>query len=361
MNGPVQSQSRRTLWSAVDLLAHEFPEPRWAVPGIIPEGLTLLAGPPKVGKSWLSLNLATSVAAGKPALGSVDVEPGHVLYLALEDTPRRLQRRLDTVLASNPPPEQLGFAVEWPPMPSGGADLLHKTLAAKPDTRLVVVDVLAKVRGSSDTRGSMYDADYAAMGHLKTLADTHNVAIVVIHHVRKSGSEDFLETISGTNGLAGAADTITVLRRARNAADATLHITGRDVEETEYALTFNPMTGAWSLLDGPAADYTLGDTRRQILELLRTSRTPLRPAEIAARLTLRPDTVRQTCSRMAKAGQLTTDGAGHYAPNPPEAETEAPAATRDTSPNCHAPLTWANDSSDRRDSAAHLALSGKAA
>ncbi len=351
---------RRSLWSATDLLAHQFPEPRWAVPGVIPEGLTLLAGPPKVGKSWLSLNLGVAVATGTPALGSVQVDAGHVLYLALEDTPRRLQRRLHTVIVDQTIPEQLAFAVDWPPMPAGGADLLHKTLAAAPDTRLIVVDVLAKVRGNTDTRGSMYDADYVAMGHLKAVADAHNTAVVVVHHVRKSGSEDFLETISGTNGLAGAADTIAVLRRSRNAADAVLHITGRDVEEAEHALRFDSATGTWSLLDGPATDYTLGDTRRAILTLLRETGHALRPAEIAARLALRADAVRQTCVRMAKDGQLVADG-GHYEAPPSSAgnaasielpvDSSGVAAHSDTSTDCHTASTWGNDSSDRGDTA----------
>ena len=251
---------RRSLWSATDLLAHQFPEPRWAVPGVIPEGLTLLAGPPKVGKSWLSLNLGVAVATGSPALDSVEVNAGHVLYLALEDTPRRLQRRLHTVIVDQTVPEQLAFAVDWPPMPTGGADLLHKTLTSTPDTRLVVVDVLAKVRGNTDTRGSMYDADYAAMGHLKAVADAHNTAVVVVHHVRKSGSEDFLETISGTNGLAGAADTIAVLRRSATPPmpSCTSPVVTSKKPNTHSVSTPPPAHGPFS--DGP-----LPTTRLEIL------------------------------------------------------------------------------------------------
>ncbi|WP_261763881.1 AAA family ATPase, partial [Pseudonocardia asaccharolytica] len=97
-----------------------FPEPRWAVPGLVCEGVTLLAGPPKVGKSWLSLNLALDIAAGRPALGSIEVEPGPVLYLALEDTPRRLQSRMRTVLADRPAPEGLTLSIACEPMPAGG-------------------------------------------------------------------------------------------------------------------------------------------------------------------------------------------------------------------------------------------------
>src|SRR6185437_183029 len=111
----------RTSWTADELMAAEFPPVRWAVPGLIAEGVNLLAGPPKVGKSWLSLGLALSVAAGTPALGSVEVEAGPVLYLALEDTPRRLQSRMRKILDGRRAPHGLTLATTCPPLPEGGA------------------------------------------------------------------------------------------------------------------------------------------------------------------------------------------------------------------------------------------------
>jgi hypothetical protein len=102
--GHLQAARPRTSWTAAELLAEEFPEPRWAVPGIVPEGCILLAGPPKVGKSWLTLGLGLSVASGGKALGRLAVPAGPVLYLALEDTPRRLKARLLKMLAGDPAP-----------------------------------------------------------------------------------------------------------------------------------------------------------------------------------------------------------------------------------------------------------------
>ncbi|MGI8701240.1 MAG: AAA family ATPase [Nocardioidaceae bacterium] len=99
MSSTVQPTRPRTSWTAAELMACEFPEPRWAVPGIIAEGVTLLAGAPKVGKSWLALGLGIAVATGGKALGALDVMEGDVLYLALEDPPRRLQDRLAKVLS----------------------------------------------------------------------------------------------------------------------------------------------------------------------------------------------------------------------------------------------------------------------
>ncbi|OLT22936.1 hypothetical protein BJF78_32745 [Pseudonocardia sp. CNS-139] len=109
----------RTSWGALELMSMSFPEPRWAVPGVICEGVTLLAGPPKVGKSWLALGLALDIAAGWAALGSIPVEPGPVLYLALEDTARRLQSRMRTVLAGREAPAGLTLAISCPPLPPG--------------------------------------------------------------------------------------------------------------------------------------------------------------------------------------------------------------------------------------------------
>lgn len=304
-------QRPRTAWQADELMAMSFPEPTWAVPGIVAEGVTLLAGPPKVGKSWLALNLGLSIAAGTPALGRITVDQGSVLYLALEDWPRRLQERMGIVLAGRAAPADLTLDVYCPPMPAG-AGYIAEWLDTNPGARLVVIDVFTKVRGHA-SGNSAYEADYAAVGVIKDLADTYGIPIMVVHHVRKASADDFLQTVSGTNGLAGAADAVLVLERARAQADGILHITGRDVEEAEHAMAFHPPTGTWRILDGPATDYQMNDTRQLITRHLRDypGRTP---AEIATALDMPRDTIRQTCKRMHDAGQLTTQPGGKYHP-----------------------------------------------
>lgn len=304
---------RRTAWDAQELMNMSFPEPRWAVPGLVCEGVTLLAGPPKVGKSWLSLNLALDIAAGDQALGSIDVEPGPVLYLALEDTPRRLQSRMKTVLAGRPAPEGLTLSIACDPMPAGGDEQVDAWLTAHPGARLVVIDVFAKVRGNPPPGVAAYDADYGAMSRIKRIADRHGVAVLLVHHVRKAAAEDFLATVSGTNGLAGAADAVVVLERARAQADGVLHVTGRDVDETDYPLAFNPELGTWRLLDGRAEDYLMRDTRSLVMRYLRDY-PGHKPKQIADALHLDPGTVRQTCRRMAEDGQLRSTPGGQYHP-----------------------------------------------
>lgn len=304
----------RTAYRADELMAIEFPAPKWAVPGLIAEGVTLLAGPPKVGKSWLSLNLGVAIAAGRPALGRIDVDPGPVLYLALEDTPRRLQSRMRKVLTGQPASGDLTLDTFCPPMPNGGDLYIAGWLDENPAARLVVIDVFTKVRGRPPAgTNSAYEADYAAIGTIKRIADSYGVAILIVHHVRKAAAEDFLSTVSGTNGIAGAADAVLVLERARAQADGILHITGRDVEETDHALSFDPGIGAWSLLEGTAAEHLMHDSRSLISRYVRDC-PGSKPAAIAEALSLAPANVRQTCKRMADAGQLRAEPGGIYYP-----------------------------------------------
>ncbi|MBV9023825.1 MAG: AAA family ATPase [Streptomycetaceae bacterium] len=322
---PPKRERPRTAWTADQLMAANFPEPKWAVPGILAEGVSLLAGPPKVGKSWLSLGLGLAVAAGGKAFDSVPVQGGPVLYLALEDTPRRLQTRMGKILGGQRAPAGLTLVTECPPFPQGGTEAIAGWLDRNPDARMVVIDVFAKMRGQAPQGASAYDADYVSVGYAKRLADHYGIAVVLVHHVRKAGSEDFLTEVSGTNGIAGAADATLVLKRARGQADGILHVTGRDVDEAEYALQFQAASGAWHLLDGPVSDHTVGDTRAAILRHVRAN-PGARPKDMAADLPqVDADTIRRTCSRMAADGQLTKDASGRYYP---DIETRTEAASK---------------------------------
>jgi AAA domain len=301
----------RTSWTAADIMNMDFPPPKWAVPGVLAEGVNLLAGTPKVGKSWMSLGLGVDVALGGKAFGSIDVESGPVLYLALEDTARRLQTRLRKVLGDRGAPAGLTLATTCPPLPQGGDEAIAAWIDRNRDARMVIIDVFAKLRGMSPPGMSAYDADYAAVGRAKKVADAYGIAVVLIHHVRKAGSDDFLSEVSGTNGLAGAADATLVLKRARNQGDGVLHVTGRDVDEAEYALTFDPGAGAWQMLDGPAEDHQLSETRAAILRWLRQAPAST-PKAIAEGTDVDREIVKKTCQRMLAAGQLACDTGGRY-------------------------------------------------
>lgn len=303
---------RGVYYEARDLLARDFPEPKWAVDGLIPEGLTLLVGSPKLGKSWMVLDLALAITTGGRALGTIEVDAGPVLYCALEDTPRRLKDRLMKLLGTDPSPADLGLALELPPMPEA-TDLIEGWVIDHPSTRLVVIDVLRKIRRPADARTSPYDADYLTMSQLKGIADRHNVAVVVVHHSRKSADEhDVFNEASGSTGLTGAADAILYAKKARNTSEAVLHVTGRDIIERTIGMSWDSDSCRWTLLDEPAHALDLVASRRQITELLINWGDRHTPKTIAQALGANADTIRQTLRRMARDGQIETDGAGSY-------------------------------------------------
>ncbi len=309
-------------FTADELMETDFPEPRWAVPGLIAEGLTLLAGAPKLGKSWLVLSLGLSTAGGTPALGKIESVEGDVLYCALEDTPRRLKSRLVKMLRGAARPERLTIATGLPQMPEA-VTWVGEWLDEHPDARLVIVDVLGKIRPPDGPTSNAYERDYAVIGQLKRLADAHSVAVVVVTHTRKMGAEDAFDTVSGSTGLTGAADTTLVLRRGRGEASAVLHVTGRDVEESEYALTFDSLTGAWTL-DGNAlaeaaaradtmrATASLGATATSVIELVNANPDGMRAAEVAAELDIDAALARQYLKRASDHGHILKRDRGLY-------------------------------------------------
>jgi hypothetical protein len=234
-----------TVFTDVELDALRLPELSWMLKGILPEGVTLLAGKPKVGKSWLSLGLALAVAEGGSYLGR-SVEQGDVLYLALEDTPGRLRRRLEKVRAGRQATGRLTFATAWPRMPEAAKPIIEwiKRVEAP---RLIIVDTLAKIRHDAAGKGYDYADDYKALELLKRIGDASNVGIVVVHHERKLDGQDPLDTVSGTTGLTGAADSILVLKKAR-ADDYRLLGRGRDLEDDlEHDLRFDRETVTFAL------------------------------------------------------------------------------------------------------------------
>jgi AAA domain/3'-5' exonuclease/Domain of unknown function (DUF3854) len=307
------SRILKNALSAAELMALEFPKPRWIVPGIIPEGTTILAGKPKMGKSWLALGTSVAVAAGGVALGTKKVERGAVLYLALEDNPRRLQSRLKKLLPGGAAPEGLELATQWPRLGEGGLDALEAWLNAHSDARLVVIDTLAKIRAGQSGK-NLYKEDYEAVEPLVELAADHNVAILIVHHLRKLGAEDPLDQVSGSMGLTGGADGALVLNRERGRADAYLYVTGRDIEEEkELALSWDSTTATWKIA-GDAEEYRSSQERQEVEECLRTLGEPAGPKEVSETLGKPYNNVKQLMWKMGNEGDLRSVGGGKYVP-----------------------------------------------
>ena len=223
-----------------DLLQKQFQPVKWAVDGFLPSGCTILAGSPKVGKSILALHLAIGVAIGGCVLGKINVQQGDVLYLALEDNQRRLQERMMfSNLLNNDKPDlsHLDFVHDIPRQHEGGIDFLRWWLEEHPDARLVIIDTLQKFRKPLYGKGNMYAEDYDAISEIKKLADEFDVAILIIHHLKKAKeNDDWINEFSGSQGIAGSADSLFSLKRQRTDNHAILHRTGRDVEEKNFAL-----------------------------------------------------------------------------------------------------------------------------
>ena len=215
------------------------------VEDLLPQGLHLLAGAPKIGKSWLALWLCLRVAQGEP-LWNFPTHSCEVLYLCLEDSFQRIQSRLFDLTEDAPP--TLHFAVMAEQLHSGLVEQIEQFLKEHPATGLIVIDTLQRIRTMSND-ANPYANDYRDIGVLKALADRHRIAVLLIHHLRKLGDDDPMNMISGTTGLSGATDSNFVLRRSKRRENtATLYCTGRDIPYRELSLELNSETHIWTLL-----------------------------------------------------------------------------------------------------------------
>ncbi len=311
-NGRVSSADAMIVKNVASLMAGELAAPPWAIPGLLPEGVSLLAGKPKMGKSWLALSLAISIAQGQVALGGLPTRQGSVLYLGLEDNEQRICSRVSQMLQDAPPPDALFWAGACAPLTMGGLADLEAWITAAEQPRLIVIDTLARVRAQNGSgSGNVYADDYAAIVPLKQLAEQYHLSILLIHHLRKNGASDPMDEISGSTGLTGATDCNMVLQRERGQNRASLHVTGRDVEDQECKLAFDPQTGLWSLSHAPREEQ-LSAIRESILALFTQKQRPLSPTEVAGELGLEYDVVRKKLSLMKLAGQICSVNRGLY-------------------------------------------------
>jgi hypothetical protein len=300
-----------SIRTAAALRTKVFEPIKYIVPGYIAEGCTILAGRPKLGKSWLMLSVGLAVSRAGKCLGDTKCDEGDVLYLALEDNERRLQSRITKLIGfANEWPARFYYATEWPRANAGGLEQIRKWIESVEKPRLIVVDVLAMFRPPRDPKLSPYECDYAAVQQLQRIASDTGVAIVIVHHLRKSvGEVDPFEKVSGTLGLSGAADTVLVLDRDANGA--TLYGRGRDIDEIETAVEFNKETYTWRVL-GAAAEVRRTNERAQILSVLIDADEPISPRDIAAETGMPRNNVDQLLFKMAKEGEVLKSGRGHY-------------------------------------------------
>lgn len=232
------------VYHAADLYGKKIEKPPTIVSGMIPAGLTVLAGAPKRGKSWLSLMLAICVAAGDPFLGAQTTQ-GDVLYLDLESKQYRVQDRLNKLLVGRAP-ESLYITHESDRLEAGLVEQLAMWCDDVEHPVLIIIDTLGRVKGSARRGENAYEGDTRILGDLQRFALQRNMAVVCVHHLRKSMADgDYFERISGSMGITGACDSVMVMQGKRGDKDSTLAISSRDFESAELVIGFE--NGRWSL------------------------------------------------------------------------------------------------------------------
>jgi hypothetical protein len=315
-----QQPSKEPSWkqgsfTAEQLQKMKFTPVSFLVKDIVPsEGVTLLCSKPKFGKSWLVYDLCIGCTMNRYVLGDIKPAQGDVLYLALEDSKRRLQQRMKKLLPTgNRWPARLTLQTEWRRLHEGGLTDIRawfedtKAKGGKPVA--VAIDVLAKVRKPTGKQ-QVYEADYEALADLTKLANEIGIAIIMVHHTRKMAADDLMETVSGSFGVSGAVDTILVM--ANTTSGAVLDVRGRDVESKELAIEFNKNTCRWCVR-GIASEVHISDQRKRVLGALSDSSEGLAVAEImiAARLPKR-SAADVLLHRMAEKGEIERVKRGFY-------------------------------------------------
>jgi len=311
-----------SAFTATSLLAQEFPPLEYVVPGVITEGLGLLVAPPKIGKSWMVLGVGIACSTGGRAFNAITVDQRPVLYLALEDGPRRLQDRLHTI-GMTTGTDDLQFMTET----KAGAMLtigafIERNAHRKP---LVILDTLGKARDVY-TGNDAYQKDYKELSDYKRLVDRHpGSSLLIVHHTNKGAHGDFVASVSGTQGITGAADSVLTIERGRGEDEAVLNVTSRDAAEGSYAMTFD--NGKWTLDGADLQDAAqavqvrkattgVGDAMTEVIELVSKHPEGIKPKDVATLLHWEDDKARNYLRRAYESGRIQRLARGIYTPVP---------------------------------------------
>ncbi len=308
-----------TFMSGETITATELPECRWFVDGILPEGFALLVGRSKAGKSYLALQLMHGIATGEPVLGGVETTQAGVAYISLEDSIRQVKHRYEHKLKTPIPPDML-LAFDLPSADRTAAiNAIDDLLAERPDIKLVCIDTVGMIRPPArrGTGGTLYDEDVAFYSRFRDIAHKHHALILGLHHTNKLRQVgDVFDTISGSMGTQGAADTIMVLEEppGQDGFDRILHIRGKDVDRQSIAL--RAVANYHWEASGDAMELRQTAERQTILEFLRHEKEPRSTGEIAKALGKRVQAVSNLLARMKKDRIVLTPEYGKWTNNP---------------------------------------------
>ena len=235
----LQTVSMRELYENV------YPGKTPVIDGLLFGGTYLFVGAPKIGKSFLMAQIAYHVSTGMP-LWDFPVHKGTVLYLALEDDFSRLQERMYRMFGTESA-ENLHFSIASVKLNEGLDEQLADFIEQHPDTKLIIIDTLQRVRNLSREQYS-YSSDYDAIAGLKRFTDRTGICLLLVHHTRKQSADDCFDMISGTNDLLGAVDGAFLLQKVKRTGNAaTLEVSGRDQQDQKLYLTRDPEQLVWTL------------------------------------------------------------------------------------------------------------------
>jgi AAA domain len=259
------------------LMAQRFAPLDYLVGEILHEGLTILAGKPKKGKSYLALDMSLSMAVGRLALRHFPTKQQRVLYISLEDGERRLQARLRKIQPNLTHPGGLDFLYSFPKLNAGALEAL--THYAK-DYGCIIVDVIGRILPDVQTvhkSMSEYQLYTDLFGQLQTFANAQHIALLLIDHVRKASSDDVYDTIMGSQGKWGTADIGLVYERKGEEKEALLHVAGREIDEQKFIIDL--VDGHLEFL-GKGELYELASEQNKLIRILEEERRPMGIPEI---------------------------------------------------------------------------------
>lgn len=297
-------QFRIKTMSMADLQKLEIQDASWVIPGILPEGLTLLAGRPKIGKSYLLLNICSAVTTGGVALGRYRVPKGSAIYLSFEDNNRRIKKRMSQVFPKNLWPAGFHFSTEAPKIDDGLLLALDELIEYHGDTKLVILDTLQKVMPSVKSNGDNYAEVYGYMGQLQKWSLEKGIALVLVHHLNKSAPDDIFDAVTGSTGYIAAADTLWALGSSkRGQGFMTFHGKGKDIDS--FKVVLKNEKGVVNYV-GDAEYEDLTKQRKEIVDII-LSNEKLAAVDIAAGLRKDYNPILKLLTRMVDDGIIQKD------------------------------------------------------
>jgi len=307
----MDQEIRKPIYTAAELMKLELPPPQWLIEGLLPEGLTVLSGAPKIGKSWLSLQIALSITTASPLFGRAPASEKSVLLLALEDNERRLQERISKCGLT--PSENFCLTTEW----QDGVSGLKQFLLDNRNIKLCIIDTLAVFLPSQDAKGrNAYDADVTRMRELHNLRRDTGTSLLMIHHDKQGEDSDWASKMNGSSGVIGTADTLIRLSvQKRGSKQAKLQVTGRDVADLELNLKLDDTTMSWQIYK-EQDDRQLTALQNDVLQLVPLTPASIRSREIANKLAKEQSQISDILKKLTNRGFIFSPVYSEYSKSP---------------------------------------------